>query len=352
MLNLLFKKIALKINSFLFLPLCSLRLCVYFFIFFFTSMLCGENWIQFQSDEICGDSSTPCLGKNLQITLPDGTKVDCSVGYLDPLDKQITLYGSQGKPAILEGKFPAGGEYRVEAARYTLTRQKDHAIVAADAPLIIYSPAWGEMQSDGKLELLISHERKVRSILVTGDITIKSDYKGRKICQIPGELRINFQEGILTAKAINPSPNYEQQIYFEGEMGGFFANAFIIYYDQKSKQPLKYLLEGNVRLKNIFALQASLMGKLDQHALADRMEYDVAEGKAIFNATGGHRVLFLDQAHKMQLSAGELHVYFDKETHEPVVKGIGDVRLSFGEKEIIKMQTMIDKFKNSNSQKN
>ena len=316
-----------------------LRLCVeflsllllYLFLVSATS-LNAESWLGFESDEICGDPEKCCWGRNLQVTLPNGSKVSCAIGNFDAEDQKITLYASQGGVATFEGNLSTGEPYKIEAVRYTLTRQEGEIVVVADAPIFLDGGSWGQIRCDGKMEAYLSSEGKLRKILLEGTTTLTSNCEGKKFCRIPGELSLNLDEGMIVGFAV------KEQIYFEGEVGGLFSNSFKIYYDKESKQPLKYILDGEVRVKNIFALQESLAGKLDQHALADRMEYDVVEGKAILNAVGGHRVLFLDQAHKMQLSAGELHIFYDKDTKIPVVKGIGDVHLSFGDKEIEKIE--------------
>ncbi len=315
-----------------------------FFIVFFASVnsVNAESWLSFESAEVCGDPDKHCWGKELNLTLPDGSKVSCALGYFDAAEEKITLYAAQGGVATLEGRLPTGEEYKIEADRYTLTRRKREIIVLAEGPIVFHGGPWGEAKCDRKMETCFSSEGKLQTILLEGITILSSNYGGKKCCRIPGKLLLDFDAGTIIGKSS------EEQVYFEGDVGGLFANSFKIYYDKKTKKPLKYLLEGDVRIKNIFALQESLAGKLDQHALADRMEYDVTEGKAVLNALGGHRVLFLDQAHKMQLSAGELHIFYDKDSKTPIVKGIGDVHLSFGDKELEKIEKMKQDFSNLN----
>jgi hypothetical protein len=319
-------------------------------VFFLLHVPCAyaENWMTFEAQEVCGDSNNPCLVKGMEATFADGTKVSCLEGNFDPAEQTVTLYGSQEQPALVEGKLPTGESYTVEAMSYKLKKNQDHLTIYADAPVVIHITGKGEVHTDGRMELIyaISPSKKIQTLLLEGAITLKSEQKGNKFCFIPGRLFLDFEQGIITALSMPSSltSQSEQQIFFEDHFGGLFADSMTIHYDLKTQHPLKYLLEGHVRVKNIFAVNETLMGKLDQHAVADRIEYDVAEGKAILNAQNGHRVLFLDQANKMQVSAGELHILFDKETKTPSVKGIGDVRLTFGEKEIRKMEKTIKDF--------
>lgn len=127
-----------------------------------------------------------------------------------------------------------------------------------------------------------------------------------------------------------------QQVHFEDTYGSIYADKITVKYDFNGQKvvPKFLVLEGNVKILNTHA-SVEPASPLVQYGLADKVECDLTSKEAAFSMLEqGKRVLFYDKAHDLRVSAPGLTIRRDKMTQKDVIKGSGDVRFSFVEKEI------------------
>lgn len=190
----------------------------------------------------------------------------------------------------------------------------------------------------------IDGQHQLSSLLAEGPVHAEKPSSGQYF-DSKGLLSINHQKGELIAQSAvssNGKVDLVNQVFFKDLLCGGYANTFQLDYDPISLQMKNVILRGQVRLRNVFSAETAELYPLDQHALADEVQIDPIEKTMRLRALNNNRVLFLDSVNRMQMSAGALNIIYDKEQKMPVVKGIGDVRLIFGEEELNKMKNWIN----------
>lgn len=155
----------------------------------------------------------------------------------------------------------------------------------------------------------------------------------------PGPLLIDHerQEMTLTGILDGSEPTEEKnQVYFEDVLGEMYADLVRILYHWEGSQlvPKQVIMEGHVRLLNRFDGHVEEAGSVLHYALADRVEYSPEQQEMVLTASEGNRVLFFDQVNNMQMSAPSLTIRQDPASKKEMIKGIGDVRFTFLEKEL------------------
>ncbi len=190
----------------------------------------------------------------------------------------------------------------------------------------------------------IDGHHQFSSLLAEGPVHVELHSSGQSF-DSKGLLSINHQKGELIAQsAVLPNGRVDlvNQVFFKDPLCGGYSNTFQLDYDPTTLQVKNVILKGQVRLRNVFSAEIAGLYPLDQHALADEVQFDPIEKKMHLRGLNNSRVLFLDSVNRMQMSAGALTITYDKEKKMPVVKGIGDVRLIFGEEELNKMKNWIN----------
>lgn len=190
----------------------------------------------------------------------------------------------------------------------------------------------------------IEGRHQFSTLLAEGPVHVEMPSSGQYF-DSKGLLTINHQKGEMIAQsALSPNGRIDlvDQVFFKDPLCGGYANTFQLNYDPTTLQVKNIILRGQVRLRNVFSAETAELYSLDQHALADEVQFDPVEKKMQLRGLNNSRVLFLDSINRMQMSAGALNITYDKEQKMPVVKGIGDVRLIFGEEELNKMKNWIN----------
>lgn len=210
---------------------------------------------------------------------------------------------------------------------------------------------------NGALRIHTDNQLSISQTLFNGKKSLKSLYsptnthifykdaqKGieRKI-YCPGPFHIDHVKKEMTMQSISPT-NQEHdrnsQVYVDDVLGEMYANHVHIKYEVENRQmlPSHMLLEGNVRLINRFDGHVEESGSILHYALADRVEYDPKEKELILISENGNRVLFFDKINNVQMSAPSLKVRRDASTDKDVIRGQGDVRFTFIDKEFDQMK--------------
>lgn len=155
----------------------------------------------------------------------------------------------------------------------------------------------------------------------------------------PGPLLIDHEHQEMTLTGIldgSESTEEKNQVYIEDVLGESYADCVRILYHWEGSQlvPKQVIMEGHVRLLNRFDGHVEEAGSVLHYALADRIEYSPEKQEMILTASEGNRVLFFDQVNNMQMSAPSLTIQQDPASKKDMIKGIGDVRFTFLEKEL------------------
>lgn len=135
----------------------------------------------------------------------------------------------------------------------------------------------------------------------------------------------------------------DKQVRFQDNMGDITADTLTICYTMLGKTPVpsKFLLEGNVSIKNQQTPDHAKSKIFIQYALADRVEYTPQAKEVKLYANEKNRVLFFDKINNLQVSAPVLYIRRDQVTKKDSVQGEGDVRFTFLERELEKIQQFL-----------
>lgn len=126
-----------------------------------------------------------------------------------------------------------------------------------------------------------------------------------------------------------------KQVSFEDLLGRIQADVVVIIYQQIDRKliPSKIILSGDVKIFNCFDGHVQESGSVLQYALADVVEYDPFSKEMLLRSGEGKRVLLFDKVNNIQMSAPALKIIRDEAHPKGSIKGIGDVRFTFIEKE-------------------
>lgn len=125
------------------------------------------------------------------------------------------------------------------------------------------------------------------------------------------------------------------QVFFKDHLGTIYANRVSIDYElvEHHLEPKLLILEGHVIMQNQFSSADGENGSLLQYALADRVEFNPKTQDVVLKGKS-KRVLFFDKINNVQVSAPALTIKRDPKTGKDYVKGAGDVRFTFLEREL------------------
>ena len=188
----------------------------------------------------------------------------------------------------------------------------------------------------------VEGKRSLRSIHSPAEtrITYVDDSKGREHhIYCPGTFEIDHLQHIMTLRGLTDESelqNEQSQVYIEDVLGEMYADLVSIDYRWEEGRflPKKVILEGHVKLMNRFDGHVEEVGSVLHNALADRVEYSPEEHEMVLSASDGNRVLFYDKVNNVQMSAPSLKVVQDPSSDKEIIKGQGDVRFTFLEKEL------------------
>lgn len=188
-------------------------------------------------------------------------------------------------------------------------------------------------------------------ILQNGNLNLKTDHQmsmslSNRSLQSPEKTYISYMDSIKgnMHRIYSPGPfqidheHHEMtfqgtpsdQVFIEDCMGEIYADTVKIHYLEKERklQINKIIMEGNVLLSSRFDGHIGETGAILHEALADRLEYFPEKQEMLLSSHEGNRVLLEDKVNNIQMSAPALKLQRNQ------IQGIGDVRLSFLEKEL------------------
>jgi hypothetical protein len=270
------------------------------------------------------------LYQNAQVTAypehPEGVctlmhgedRIEAESVDFDLPQNEIHMLNPKGTLVELLRGTPQGGQVAFNCNLLTWEQEKNK-LTLQGAVTAVHS-ALGTLSTDDQLHIL-SDKKTLKTIRSTGKTTLSyqdpQDQTSRKLTCF-GTLLLD-QERLQARLTSSP-----EQLCYEEEKIHLYANEATIDYSQEGKQlqPVSLALKGNVRLLSNDPTK-------ELYALASRLNYAPATRTLILAADPGKKVLFLDKAQNMRISAQEVHITRDPASNEDLVKGIGNVQLTF-----------------------
>lgn len=267
-----------------------------------------------------------------------GDLISASRIEIDTLSKQLVFNDAKGTFASVkeEGKEIQQLEFSCRSlfwnsANDQITMKKD---------VEIHQAGFGQLKTDGEVRIFQRSDAKKKtvSLLETEGktiITVQNQKKTSEHILISyGKVAVDHGQLFTTMDSPKDSKGKvceEEQLSFKDEQGEVFADKATLHYTlAKGKIALsKIYLQGNVRLKD----KQPSSDEILHYLVADYVEYLPEEKEMIFTSKARHRVLFYDQVNNVQVSAPALKIKRDDVTKKESVKGLGDVRFSFIDKE-------------------
>jgi len=205
-------------------------------------------------------------------------------------------------------------------------------ILTLKGQIYIQEDALGELKVDDEMQVIqqIQEGKRVLKMIRAKGKTLLhyKDAQDNSSHQLMcfGTLKIDREKlnGFLDSPEMNGRVAEDQQIHYEGnEMTAFSDKAYIEYsLVEESLQPVSLALKGNIRLTSAQAEAPT------RCALSDRLSYSPSTHTLILSADPGKKVLFWDEQQSLHISAAEVHITRDPNTHKDSIKGVGNVKFT------------------------
>ncbi len=207
----------------------------------------------------------------------------------------------------------------------------------------------GMLTTDQELEVNYHSKegkRQLHSIHSTGFTTLTSPEKQKGFFHFlycSGNLHVNHDQLTTTFESPLSAQGMvlpEDQVVFRDSLGEMHADKVTLYYQNVDGKisPLRLLAEGNVYLLDRKGTPANEDAPLTHYALADKIKYEFVTKEALFTSAKKKRVLFYDKTKNLQISAPALKLKRDGTNQKESIQGMGDVRFSFLENEVERLQ--------------
>lgn len=210
-----------------------------------------------------------------------------------------------------------------------------HQILVLKGNVEVDYQGFGQFRTTNEIRIarqIIAGRKHLKSIESPSNtiLTYLDSQKNNHKVKCPGLLLLDHQNMHAVLKGED-----NQQVVFEDSKGEIAADNAKINYQKIEKKLLPKMLnlDGNVRLYNHFAPNSEETSSVLQYALADHLQYLPEANEMIFKANGQNRVLFYDKVNNIEVSAPGIKLFRDQATGKEVIKGIGNVRFSFVERE-------------------
>lgn len=264
--------------------------------------------------------------KLCQVTNRNGDLITSRHIAIDTIKRQIHFSNPKG---TLSATQESNSPDRLDFSSDTLEWDDSKGIMILREHVALQQKSFGRLTTDNELRLIQDKDKKeLKEIESNGKTCLKRNNQ-ELICY--GQLHVDHVNLFVTMDSPlseNGSIEEGKQVFLDDPQGQIYADRVTLKYGLNGKVvvPEKIILEGHVRMSNS-------RSEKEQYALADRVDYFLETEEMIFKADEGKRVLFYDHANELQVSAPGLKITRDKTTHKETIKGIGDVRFSFVEKE-------------------
>ncbi len=269
------------------------------------------------------DADHPCLLAH------EGDLIQAQAVDLDLIHSKISLSNPQG--VLLSSILPGvqKGEMRFSCKHLVWDHMKNILTLKGDVRVI--ENLLGDLSSDGILEIVQEkqkQEKLLKTIRTNGKTTLHFKDSGDNTHHLisHGSFLFDRQHGsafIESPKQDGVVPT-EKQIYYEAQNFGLYADKGRMEY--ADAHPTSVQLSGAIRLFSLDSVKP-------RYAIGDRLSFSTTTRTLILSANPGKNVLFFDEKEALRISAQEVHITQNPETHEESVQGIGRVQFSFSDEE-------------------
>lgn len=158
----------------------------------------------------------------------------------------------------------------------------------------------------------------------------------------PGEVWIDHTKKCAYLNGLAQGSASTSQIHYRDSLGDLYADRIILWYSQEEEEPqlTKLVLEGNVRMRNIAALDAEDTQPGQQYAWSDQAVFLPQKRELTLSAETSGRVLFYDKVRNLKMSAPGIQVRRDGSGDKKTIQGLGNVRFTFARHEALKMEQL------------
>lgn len=320
------------------------------------------------------------LSEGVAIDLKNGNKLACDHAHIDPKQSVSYFYGGITLPEVTYSEENSNPETALTVSSKRMEtyfvdqpvptpQRRIREIRALDDVKVQYKGAFTassdklvwELKSDqitlkdnvvfdqesiGRLstdrEVIITRQNKsgkneLQSIRTFGkSVLVRETEKQTITCY--GDVHLDHFQKNMTLESLKNEEGEispDQQVHFQDPSGEIFADRVVIQYRYDDKKPVvdKIILQGEVRILNRLTVEVDGAIKPVQYALADEVELVPGDSVMTLTAYPSKRVLFYDKSRDLQVSAPMLKIKRDAETKKDSIKGSGDVRFNFVEKE-------------------
>lgn len=281
-----------------------------------------------------------------QLTNTNGDCLHAKTIQADTADRKLWMAEPEGKLLLREEK----------EALQTLEFKSDE--LSWDNPKeILVLKGHVEITQNGNLHIKTAHEISIAQSSLNGKrrlLSIRSPEKTELLyidalkgqnprIYCPGSLTIDHRQQHMTLQGIfdySDPKEASEQVLIEDVLGEMYADLVRIDYCWTENQfvPKKVILEGNVRLLNRFDGHVEEVGSVLHYALADRIDYSPEQKEMLLSGSDNDRVLIFDKVNNVQMSAPSLKIRRDSLSQKDIIKGMGDVRFTFLEKELARFK--------------
>ncbi len=184
-------------------------------------------------------------------------------------------------------------------------------------------PSLGTVLSQEEIKL-IQTDKQLSSIHTQGKTTINYLNTHKLTCFGTIDLDQKRLQANIISPLVGGATPAELQLSYQEEQITAFADTGHVEYTLTNNtfQPLSLSLKGHVRLFSHDPNKPPLFG------ITDRLTYSPTTRTFILNADPGKKVIFINEAENIRLSAQEVHVTEDPITKRQTVKGVGNVQLT------------------------
>lgn len=279
-------------------------------------------------------------GDLCQITNQNGDLMTAVEIDLDTIKQEISCYLTKGvfSADYLEKE---GGRITFSADR--MKYRKNNNQLTLQDHVIIAQEGVGTFTTDNEVSFFhekVQGKNQLKTIEGKGSVLLtKQGQKQNDNYTITSHGGFVIDHTTLTVRMESPLNEAGEvkegmQTFYHDAMREIYANHVTLDYQSLPTLQLeKVILEGNVRFLDQAAVQNGITSPLAKYGMADKMEYTPLLDSALLTANSGSRVLFYSKANDLKISAPALRISRSKETKKEAIKGLGDVRFSFIERE-------------------
>lgn len=249
--------------------------------------------------------------------------------YIDTVKRELTLYCPKGAMQL--------DTKRIHFQADELIWDEKNDVLTMIGNVEVNQEGYGKLKTDQQVHIkrILKDGKKMVASIESQGMTIMtylhSDKNGEYTLTCPGNVFVDHQRSQTTMQGLADEQGNisdEGQIHFQDTVGEIYADLATIEYSvEPSIAPQKIVLTGNVRIYNHANAEQA------QYALADYVEFIPVTKEMIFAANGKNRVLFFDKINQLQVSAPKLLLKREEGSKKESIKGYGDVRFNFVEKE-------------------